>query len=44
MFALLMHGLRAFNLYMPVERERWQGTPITRQTPFDRTIRTFISG
>jgi beta-galactosidase len=25
-----MHGLKAFNLYMIVERERWQGSPITR--------------
>lgn len=28
--AALMHGLKAFNLYMLVERERWQGSPITR--------------
>ena len=27
---LLMHGLKAFNLYMIAERERWQGSPITR--------------
>jgi beta-galactosidase len=27
---VLMHGLKAFNLYMLVERERWQGCPITR--------------
>ncbi len=27
---MLMHGLRAFNLYMLVERERWQGSPVTR--------------
>ena len=26
----LMHGLKAFNLYMLVERERWTGSPITR--------------
>lgn len=26
----LMYGLKAFNLYMLVERERWQGSPITR--------------
>jgi beta-galactosidase len=26
----LMHGVKAFNLYMLVERERWQGSPITR--------------
>jgi beta-galactosidase len=25
-----MYGLKAFNLYMLVERERWQGCPITR--------------
>lgn len=28
--AALMHGLRAVNFYMLVERERWQGCPITR--------------
>lgn len=27
---MLMHGLKAFNLYMLVERERWQGSPVTR--------------
>jgi beta-galactosidase len=26
----LMYGLKAFNFYMLVERERWQGSPITR--------------
>ncbi len=26
----LMHGMRAVNFYMLVERERWQGSPITR--------------
>ncbi len=26
----LMHGLKAINFYMLVERERWQGCPITR--------------
>jgi len=25
-----MHGLKAFNFYMLVERDRWQGCPITR--------------
>jgi beta-galactosidase len=30
MLGALMHGLKAFNLYMLVERERWQGSPITR--------------
>lgn len=28
--AALMHGMRAVNFYMLVERERWQGSPITR--------------
>jgi len=28
--AMLMYGLKAFNLYMIAERERWQGSPITR--------------
>jgi beta-galactosidase len=28
--AALMHGLKALNFYMLVERERWQGSPITR--------------
>jgi len=26
----LMYGIKAFNFYMLVERERWQGSPITR--------------
>jgi len=29
-FYALMHGIKAFNYYMIVERERWQGSPITR--------------
>jgi beta-galactosidase len=29
--AALMYGMRAVNFYMLVERERWQGSPITRQ-------------
>lgn len=29
-FSALMHGLKAVNFYMLVERERWQGSPITR--------------
>lgn len=29
-----MHGLKAMNLYMLVERERWQGSPITRHGTF----------
>lgn len=28
--AALMHGLKGFNFYMIVERERWYGSPITR--------------
>src|SRR5690606_26128793 len=28
--AAYMHGLKALNYYMLVERERWQGCPITR--------------
>jgi beta-galactosidase len=28
--AALMYGMRAVNFYMLVERERWQGSPITR--------------
>jgi beta-galactosidase len=27
----LMHGLKGFNFYMIVERERWYGSPITRR-------------
>ncbi len=30
----LMYGLKAFNLYMLVERDRWQGSPITRHGTF----------
>lgn len=30
----LMYGLKAFSLYMLVERERWQGSPITRHGCF----------
>jgi beta-galactosidase len=29
-----MHGLKALNFYMLVERERWQGSPITRHGEF----------
>lgn len=29
-----MYGLKALNLYMLVERERWQGSPITRHGAF----------
>ncbi len=32
--AALMHGMRAVNFYMLVERERWQGSPITRHGTF----------
>jgi beta-galactosidase len=30
----LMHGLKALNYYMLVERERWQASPITRHGEF----------
>lgn len=47
--AALMHGLKAFNLYMLVERERWQGSPITRHgalrpeyADFYRRLTTFL--
>jgi beta-galactosidase len=30
----LMNGLKAINFYMLVERERWQGSPITRHGEF----------
>ncbi len=32
--AALMNGLKAINFYMLVERERWQGSPITRHGKF----------
>jgi beta-galactosidase len=32
--AALMHGMRAVNFYILVERERWQGSPITRHGAF----------
>lgn len=32
--AALMHGMRAVTFYMLVERERWQGSPITRHGAF----------
>lgn len=45
----LMYGLKAFNLYMLVERERWQGSPITRHgtlrveyADFARRLLTFL--
>ena len=28
--SVLMYGIKAFNFYMLVERDRWQGSPITR--------------
>ncbi len=34
MLLTLMYGMKAFNLYMLVERERWQGSPITRHGTF----------
>ncbi len=47
--AALMHGMRAVNFYMLVERERWQGSPITRHgayrpdyAAFYRRLSTFL--
>jgi beta-galactosidase len=42
--ALLMHGVKGFNLYMTVERDRWIGAPVgaegqRRQGHFERTQR-----
>jgi len=45
----LMHGLKAFNFYMLVERERWTGSPITRHgalrpdyAPFYQQLNAFL--
>jgi len=45
----LMFGTKAFSLYMLVERERWQGSPITRKgglrqeyAPFYQHLTTFL--
>lgn len=45
----LMYGLKAFSLYMLVERERWQGSPITRHgalrpdyAPLYQRLTTFL--
>lgn len=47
--AALMYGMRAVNFYMLVERERWQGSPITRHgdlrpgyADFYRRLSTFL--
>lgn len=47
--AALMHGMRAVNFYMLAERERWQGSPITRHgeyragyADFYRRLSTFL--
>ncbi len=47
--AALMYGMRAVNFYMLVERERWQGSPITRHgdlrpgfADFYRQLSTFL--
>ncbi len=36
-----MHGLKAINYYMLVERERWQGSPITRHGEFRPEVMPF---
>ena len=45
----LMYGMKAFSLYMLVERERWQGCPITRKgtlrqeyAPFYQHLTAFL--
>lgn len=38
----LMHGMRAFNFYMLVERERWQGSPITRHGTYRKEYAGFF--
>jgi beta-galactosidase len=45
----LMYGVKAFSLYMLVERERWQGCPITRHgtlrqeyAPFYQRLTAFL--
>jgi beta-galactosidase len=45
----LMYGIKAFSFYMLVERERWQGSPITRHgnqrpdhAPFYRRLSDFL--
>lgn len=47
--ATLLHGLKAFNFYMLVERDRWQGSAITRhgdlrpdRAPFYRALNDFL--
>jgi beta-galactosidase len=49
MLSTLMYGAKAFSLYMLVERERWQGCPITRHgvyrpeyTPFYKQLTQFF--
>jgi beta-galactosidase len=37
----LMYGLKAFNFYMLVERDRWQGSPITRHGTLRETYAAF---
>jgi beta-galactosidase len=45
----LLHGLKAFNFYMLAERDRWQGSAITRhgelrpeRAPFYRALNDFL--
>lgn len=45
----LLHGLKAFNFYMLAERDRWQGSPITRhgtlradRAPFYQQLNGFL--
>ena len=38
----LMYGIKAFNFYMLVERERWQGSPITRHGEYRTGVRAVL--
>jgi beta-galactosidase len=47
--SVLMYGIKAYSFYMLVERERWQGSPITRHgeqrpdhAPFYRRLTEFL--
>lgn len=50
LLSVMMHGLKAFNLYMLAERDRWQGSAITRhgelrpdRAPFYRALIDFFN-
>lgn len=39
--SVFMHGLKAINFYMIVERDRWQGSPVTRDNRIRRPYYEF---